>query len=188
MTNIPDELIYKAARGDMKAFEEIFKLASGFVYAVSYRVTRNRADAQEAAQDVFLKVHRNLGKFEEGTSFKAWIYRITVNTAINYYNRRKRHMMRQGDFELAELTEGTDPEVDARMEKEEKEKKISELLGKLNPDQRACIVLRAIEGLSYEEIAKALNVKINTVRTRLKRAREILMKYTEQEEARNEMQ
>ena len=187
MNNLPDELIHKAATGDMKAFEEIFRLTSGFVYAVSYRVTRNRSDAQEAAQDVFLKVYKNLGKFKEGTSFKAWIYRITVNTAINYYNRRKRHMTREGDFELAELTEGKDPDVDVRAEKEEKKRRIAELLEQLNPDQRACIVLRAIEGLSYEEIAKALKIKINTVRTRLKRAREVLVKYAEQEEVQNEM-
>lgn len=175
MKNIPDELIQRAATGDEAAFEEIYRLASGFVYAVSYRVTGKRHDAQEVTQDVFLKVHANLKKFEKGTYFKAWIYRITVNTAINCYNRNKRRWSREADLEGMVETSGESGDAEKNIEKEEREKRVDEMLTRLGPEQRACLILREIEGLSYEEISAALKVKLNTVRTRIKRARETIL-------------
>ncbi len=177
MKTIPDELIYRATGGDMDAFEAIYRLTAGFVYAVSYRVVYSREDAEEVTQDVFIKVYDNLKKFKEGTSFKAWIYRIAVNTAINYYNKKKRDITHDGDYEIASELYGKGPEVEENLQAKHNEEKVEELLSRLNPDQKACMVLREIEGMSYEEIAKVLNIKINTVRTRLKRAREALVKY-----------
>jgi RNA polymerase sigma-70 factor (ECF subfamily) len=187
MKDIPYELIQRAAIGDMSAFEEIYKMTSGFVYAVSYRITNSRPDAQEAAQDVFLKLHANLGKFQEGTSFGAWLYRITVNTAINYYHKAKRKRGHEVYSEIALETAGTEADADKGLILEDSEKKAAELLEQLNPDQKACIVLREIEGLSYEEIAASLRVNINTVKTRLKRAREAMMRYAVKRGERNEM-
>ena len=179
MKEIQKKLIQKAQNGDIRAFEEIYKLTSGFVYAVSYRVVNNYMDAQEITQDVFCKIYKKLEKLETD-NFIAWMYRVTVNTAINCYNKNKRKRMREGDFEIAIQTKGVEPSIEKDINTEDSKKKIDVLLDKLNPDQRACIVLREIEGLTYEETAKALNVKINTVRTRLKRARGILMKYAKE--------
>lgn len=187
MINVPNELIQKAASGDMAAFEEMYRLTSGFVYAVSYRITHSRADAQEAAQDVFVKLHANLGKFREGTSFGAWIYRITVNTAINYYNRNKRKHAREMDLEEIVESAGALGDVEKDLHKEDSEKRAAELLDSLNADHRACIVLREIEGLSYEEIADALKININTVRSRIKRARTAMMAYAAKRGERDEM-
>lgn len=175
MKDVPYELIQKAALGDMAAFEEIYKLTSGAVYAVCYGITNSRMDAQEAAQDVFVKIHDNLGKFAEGTSFGAWSYRITVNTAINYYNKSKRKRNREVHNEAALETAGTDGNVDKKLIEEDARKKAAELLAALTPEHRACVVLREIEGLSYEEIAETLKININTVKSRLKRAREALI-------------
>ena len=187
MKDIPYELIQKAAIGDMSAFEEIYRLTSGSVYAVSYRITNSRPDAQEAAQDVFLKLHANLGKFQEGTSFGAWIYRITVNTAINYYNKAKRKRGHEVYSEIALESAGTEADADKGLIREDSEKKVAELLAQLNPDQKACVVLREIEGLSYEEISDTLKVNINTVKTRLMRARETMMKCAAKRGERNEV-
>ena len=181
MKDVPYELIQKAALGDMAAFEEIYRMTSGVVYAVCYGITNNRMDAQEAAQDVFIKVHDNLGKFAEGTSFGAWTYRITVNTAINYYNKAKRKRHREVYNEVALETAGADGNVDKGLIEEDARKKAAELLAGLNTEHRACIILREIEGLSYEEIARSLRININTVKSRLKRAREALMNFARKE-------
>jgi RNA polymerase sigma-70 factor (ECF subfamily) len=187
MKDIPYELIQRAALGDMAAFEEIYRMTSGFVYAVSYRITNSRMDAQEAAQDVFMKLHDNLGKFREGTSFGAWLYRITVNTAINYYNKAKRKRGHEVYDEEAVGSAGTEGDADKGMTEEDSEKRAAELLARLSPEHRACIVLREIEGLSDEEMAEALKININTVRSRLKRAREVLMKFAAERGDKDEM-
>ncbi len=180
MKDVPYELIQRAALGDMAAFEEIYRLTSGVVYAVCYGITHSRMDAQEAAQDVFVKVYDNLGKFVEGTSFGAWTYRITVNTAINYYNKSKRKRAREVYCEVALEKAGTDGNVDGGLIVEDNRKKAAELLAGLSPEHRACMILREIEGLSYEEIAGSLEININTVKSRLKRAREALMKFAKE--------
>ena len=183
MKNISESIIHKAAQGDMEAFEEIYKDLSGFIYAVSYRVVHNYGDAQEITQDVFIKVYDNLAKFKIGSSFVSWVYRIAINTAINYYNKKKKRNKREGgDFELAILTYGRNAEADKNMENQDSQVKVACLLNKLNPDQRLCMILREIEGLSYEEIAKVLEIKINTVRTRLKRGRGLLLKFIKKED------
>ena len=142
---------------------------------MALRITNNGPDAAEATQDVFMKVYRNLKEFQFRSSLKTWIYRITVNTALNYYKKNLRYAGHQVEFDPAvEYGCATDP-AEALIEQEEKEKIVSDLLNTLVPQQRACIVLREIEGLSYEEIADTLKINLNTVRSRLKRARQKLM-------------
>lgn len=167
-------MIVRARNGDIAAFEDIYRATSAFVYNVALRVTNNSNDADEVTQDVFVKVHRSLGSFAFRSSFKTWIYRIAANTAINHAKASARHRNRKveydpeiHDIEAPDLTRGP-------LEREDAEKAIRSLLGELGPDQRACIVLREIEGLDYRTIAKMLSIKINTVRSRLKRAREHL--------------
>ena len=131
-------------------------------------------------QDVFIKIYRNLDSFEFRSSFKTWAYRITVNTALNAC--KKISKQEHGRQDLDSVIDTQIASVDTKkaiLDREaasQAKAELSVLLRALNPDQRACIVLREIEGLSYEEIAGALKVNINTVRTRLKRAREALVK------------
>ncbi|MBF0494063.1 MAG: sigma-70 family RNA polymerase sigma factor [Candidatus Omnitrophica bacterium] len=188
MREIPDDLVKMAARGDRTAFEEIYKLTSGYVFAVALRVCIFPETAEEVTQDVFVKLHRDLWQFNFKSELKTWMYRITVNTAIDYYNREKKRRTREvADDSLIE-NHGVGSELEKKIDKEANEKAVKELLAALNSDQRSCVVLREIEGLSYEEIAKVLKVKINTVRTRLKRAREILVRTAQQKkEAKDEL-
>jgi RNA polymerase sigma-70 factor (ECF subfamily) len=85
--DISREILIKAAQGGISEFEALYKAAAGFVYTVALRVTANEQDAQEVTQDVFLKIHKKLKDFRFRSSFKTWVYRITVNTALNTLRR-----------------------------------------------------------------------------------------------------
>jgi RNA polymerase sigma-70 factor (ECF subfamily) len=187
MIQIAQETIVKAARGDMQAFEEIYKAASSFVYTVALRIVNNSADADEVTQDVFIKVHRNLKSFQFRSSFKTWLYRVTTNCAINAYRSRARDYGRRADFDIAEKTVEAPGINQKNLDTQDNQKIVAFLLDKLSPDHRACIVLREIEGFSYDEIAKALNININTVRSRLKRARIALLALNTQGVIKNEL-
>ncbi len=175
MKALSKEILVRAAGGDVSSFESIYKTYSGFVYNVAIRMTSNQHNAEEITQEVFLTIYRKLKSFSFESSFKTWVYRITVNGSINYLKKisAERHKINQSKMELKQ-SEGPD-QIGKMMNQEYQEKVISSMLASLNPDQRICIILRNLEGLSYEEIAKTLKININTVRSRLKRAREALL-------------
>jgi RNA polymerase sigma-70 factor (ECF subfamily) len=170
MEEIARDILIKAAQGDMRAFEEVYKATHGFVYNVAFRVVNNREDALEVSQEVFMIIHNKLKGFRFESSFKTWVYRVTANSAINFakkFSRSKTVPFEESHGEGAVLAE-----AHSNIDKEYQNQLVETLLKELNPDQRACVVLRDIQGLSYEEIAQALNININTVRSRLKRSRE----------------
>lgn len=173
MEDIAKDTLIKASQGDMQAFEEVYKASSSFVYNVALRVVNNREDALEVAQEVFMIIHDKLKTFRFESSFKTWTYRITANYAINYAKKNAR--AKTVPFEDAFGEGAVLSDVQAKMDQEHTSKLVESLLAELNPEQRACVVLRDIQGLSYEEIAQALNININTVRSRLKRSRERLL-------------
>lgn len=175
MVEVERELIIRACEGDMRAFETIYQRTSGFVYSLAFRVTQRKHDAEEVVQDVFLKVHRHLQDFKFESSFKTWLYRVTMNTALNAAKKKNRIAAREIEDPEDHFTAVVPGNVTRGLETKEAEEKVQGLLQKLNPDQRACILLREIEGLDYQGIAATLGVNLNTVRTRLKRAREALM-------------
>jgi len=175
MQEIERELITRAGQGDMAAFRDIYQRASGYVYTLAYRVVSTKHDAEEVTQDVFLKVYHSLASFKFEASFKTWLYRIAVNTALNHAKKRSRVTMREVEEVFEDPSTVTQAEGGRRLEAGEAENQLKVLLDQLNPDQRACIVLREIEGLDYQGIAQSLGININTVRSRLKRARETLM-------------
>ena len=176
MQNISADTIVKASEGDIDAFEIIYKDISGFIYNVAFRITGNKQDAEEVTQEVFLIIYHKLKNFRFQSSLKTWAYRITVNCAINHSKKMFRETDRIKEYgetlsRLGEDINNSGPGDNSNY----KEELINSLLGVLNPEQKTCIILRDIEGLSYKEIAESLQVNINTVRTRLKRARERLL-------------
>ena len=175
MQDISKELLTQASTGDIQAFEEIYRLASSFVYSVALRVTRNTDEAKEVSQDVFIKIYNNLRSFRFRSSFKTWLYRITTNTALNALKKSSKDINRRVDYDVALKANDDSATATHAIEMDDNKKLLSSLLDMLNSDQRACIVLREIEGLNYREISKALSININTVRSRLKRARETLL-------------
>jgi RNA polymerase sigma-70 factor (ECF subfamily) len=175
MQQIPKEVIAAAADGDIRAFEQIFNAYVDMVFNIALRSSRRREDAQEITQDVFLAVHRKLKDFRMQSSLKTWIYRITVNMTINHLKKESRFRDKAVAFDdaLTPAPEGSD--IGRAAEREYLNGVTRRLLDALTPEQRVCIVLRNFEGLSYEEIARALGIELNTVRSRLKRAREKLI-------------
>ena len=173
MQDLSDDIIIKAQEGDIGSFELIYKATAGFVYNVAHRVVYNTQDAEEITQEVFLNVHHKLKNFRFGSSLKTWIYRITVNCAINHSKKLARERERKAEYKgnLNPWQLLSESASDNHRHKET----IEMFLKILNPDQRICVVLRSIEGLSYQQIAETLKISINTVRSRLKRAREKLL-------------
>ena len=178
MQGISKDTIKQAALGDLSAFEEIYKHLCGFVYNVAFRMLRSAEDSQEITQYVFVTVYNKLKYFRLESSLKTWLYRITFNLSINYLNKRNKERNRTVSYEDAvqssETNENFKKEEDKTFESDQ-ETLINTMLEALNPDQKACIILRNVEGLSYQEIAESLKINVNTVRTRLKRAREKLI-------------
>lgn len=175
MQEIAQDVLIKAQKGDIEAFEKIYRVASNYVYNLAFRITGNNEEAEEITQEVFLKIYSNLKYFQFRCAIKTWIYRITVNAAINASKKRSREIARRADFDEDILYKPTSEILKQRLDREENEVLVERLLKLLNPQQRACVVLRDIQRLSYKEIAQTLRININTVRSRLKRARQALL-------------
>ena len=170
MGDIDRNIILRAAQSDLDAFEVIYKEYFGLVSNTAFRIVSRREDAEEVTQDVFMNIYHNLKNFRFESSLKTWIYRITMNTAINHAKKSAKHR------DTVEYTDALDASVDMEPLKEEiNESTLNNLLETITADQKACIVLRSVEGLSYQQIAETLKIPVNTVRSRIKRARETLL-------------
>jgi len=155
------------------------------LYGTALRMTRRPLDAEDLLQDVYLRAYRFFDKFEEGTNFKAWIFKILTNTFINRYRKKVREPQ-QTEFERVEYfyTEA-EKERDDKYETHYDEQRYAGLfgdevnaaLGKLSYDFRAVVILCDIEGFSYKEIARIIGAPIGTVMSRLSRARQQLQNY-----------
>ena len=172
MDAIASPLIMADSQSRPATFEEIYREYGDYVYTVAYGVALHHDDAREIAQETFLKVYKNLSNFRHDSSIKTWLYRITVNESLNYVKKhRNKHKvtmdLEQADSELSEPA--ADPDAEGN------HADVAAMLSQLKPDYRACMVLRNVQGLSYQEIADILGENINTVRTRLRRAREQLL-------------
>ncbi|NLE64303.1 MAG: sigma-70 family RNA polymerase sigma factor [Elusimicrobia bacterium] len=174
MQDIKGDVVSRAGQGDLKALEMIFKAYGDLVFNVSLRIVNNREDAEEVSQDVLWIIARKIRSFEGRSSLKTWIYRITINAALRYARRNTgKGRFVEYDDTINGGSGGND--VERAADKEQAEAVVQGLLGELSEEQRACIVLRSMEGLSYEGIADVLGIRVNAVRSRLKRAREKLL-------------
>ncbi|MCL4872864.1 sigma-70 family RNA polymerase sigma factor [bacterium] len=169
-------LIERARAGDNAAFEALVRKYQDRVYNVC-RYMLGPADAEDAAQDAFVKAYRNLDRFTPSPSFQAWITRIAVNSCLDY-KRKPAHLSlaatsREGEeYTLEPPSDSPGPE--AALESKKAGEAVSTALAGLSDKLRAAIVLYEMEGLSYEEISEALGISIGTVKSRISRAREEL--------------
>jgi RNA polymerase sigma-70 factor, ECF subfamily len=178
-----DRLVALAIKGDQEAFGQVVQTYYSRVYSVIYRVVNHPEDARELTQTAWVKAWQRLGDYKQEARFYTWVYRIAVNTALDFLRRKKRRpetplepLSHEGDEivmerqrELAdERTPGDD------LHQKEIRQAFDQALGKLSPEHRTALVLREVEGMSYEEIARVMKSRTGTVMSRLFYARKAL--------------
>jgi len=169
-------LIAKASAGDAAAFNTLMGMHERRMYAVSLRMCGNAEDAQDCLQEAMLRVYRALSGFKGQSSFSTWLYRITMNTCLDELRKRKNRPSTSLDGLLdagwSPVDAGETPERHAL--RREVHQSLEAFIQELPEDMRAAVVLRDIQGYSYEEIAEALDANVGTIKSRISRGREKL--------------
>jgi RNA polymerase sigma-70 factor (ECF subfamily) len=176
-----DALIAAAQKGDQAAFAEIVRRYQRAVYRVAYALTRNATDADDLAQETFVRAWGAIGRFEIGQPLYPWLARIGTNLAYSLFRSRKR----RPETPLEPLLEagqqwGMEDDPAEHASHSERDARLRECFAQLAPEHQAVLALRAIQDLSYEQIAQALNVPMGTVMSRLSRARAELKRRMQQ--------
>jgi RNA polymerase sigma-70 factor, ECF subfamily len=166
------DLIRRFKGGDRPAFEELLRKYQDRIYNLCRYMLQDAEEAQDAAQDTFLKAYAALKNFKPEAAFYTWLYRIAVNTCLDH--KRKFRPEPFKDQSLAEDLPSAEPSAERRYQSKEIGRAIQSALEQLSKKSRAVIVLKEIEGLSYEEIAEVLKTSIGTIKSRISRAREEL--------------
>jgi RNA polymerase sigma-70 factor (ECF subfamily) len=170
-------LVARASRGDVEAFGQLVLEHSGLVYRVAHRML-GREDAQDASQEVWVRVWRYIGTFREDSAFTTWLHRITVNTCLSLRQREARRKEREysGD-EMPYLPEpsGGDADPEAAALGSERREELKVALRQVREEHRAALVLRHMEGLSYAEIAAVLEVPDGTAKGWVSRGRAAML-------------
>ena len=174
----PEEkaLVSQAAQGDAAAFEELMRQHEGRIYAVALRMCGNREDAQDCSQEAMIRIFRALKNFKGQSSFATWVYRITTNTCLDELRRRKIRSASSLDSLLdsgwSPADEGEGPEGYSM--RSEQRHSLQKAIQSLPVDMRTAIVLRDIQGFSYDQIATMLDANVGTIKSRISRGREKL--------------
>ena len=157
-------------RGDPRAFEELVIAYQHRVFGVALRMLGSRAEAEEAAQEAFLRAHRAIADFRGDAKLSTWLYAIASRLCMNRLTSGERRLLREGEETLARIPSGHASPAD-ELERSERDAALHRASAELSDERRMVVVLRDLEGLSYEEIASALDLELGTVRARLHRAR-----------------
>ena len=172
------ELIAQAKAGDESSFEQLIIQCKTRAYNIALRYMRNEDDALDALQESFIKVYRHLSSFKEESSFDTWVYRIVVNTCNDMLRKNSNQkitdsIFQNGDNDEERVIEIPDraPTPEEALEKKEKARILLEALEILSKEHKEIIVLRDIQGFSYEEIGEMLDCTLGTVKSRINRAR-----------------
>jgi RNA polymerase sigma-70 factor (ECF subfamily) len=175
------ELVARTKHGDLAAYDELVKRYQERIYATVYHMTANHEDANDLAQEAFIKAFQAIKSFKGGSSFYTWVYRIAVNKTINFLKQRKnRSQMSLNDLDfnaehdpdLVALISEKTPRREASLA--ELQEKLNAAMLKLSEPHRLAVTLHDIQGLSHEEIAEIMECNVGTVRSRLFYARQQL--------------
>jgi RNA polymerase sigma-70 factor (ECF subfamily) len=167
------ELIERAKKGDTRAFGTLVERYQRRVIGVAMAVVHNQEDALELAQETFVRAFQSVGKFESRSSFSTWLYRIAANIAIDFRRRERRHPTMRGEEAENEIQRLPSKLGDSFKEAQRSEmsRRIRDALAELTQEHRAAILLREVEGLSYDEISEVMQCPRGTVMSRLHYAR-----------------
>jgi len=178
------ELVKNARQGHLEAYDELVKRYQERIYATIYHMTSNHEDANDLAQEAFIKAFHALKSFKGGSSFYTWVYRIAVNKTINFLKQRKNKAQMslddldfnaEHDPDLVALISDKTPRREVNLA--ELQEKLNGAMQKLSEPHRLVVTLHDVQGLSHEEIAKIMDCNIGTVRSRLFYARQQLQAY-----------
>ncbi len=174
-------LVKQARQGDLEAYDELVRRYQERIYATVYHMTANHEDANDLAQEAFIKAFQALKSFKGGSSFYTWVYRIAVNKTINFLKQRKNRA--QMSLDDLDFNAEHDPDLVALISEKtprrevglaELQEKLNAAMQKLSEPHRLVVTLHDVQGLSHEEIAEIMDCNIGTVRSRLFYARQQL--------------
>jgi RNA polymerase sigma-70 factor (ECF subfamily) len=175
---MPDkELVEKAKRGDQEAFAQLVLDNQNRVYSLALRLSGDREEAADLAQEAFVKAWQGLSAFQGESSFSTWVYRLTTNVCIDHLRKKKRREAVEPSVSLDDennsWAEPSTWEQDPQrlLEQSERGRALARGLARLPDWQRRVLVLRELSGLSYQEIGEALDIDLGTVKSRIARAR-----------------
>lgn len=176
------EMISRCQKGDHQALKEIFDKYHKKVYRIAYGVVRQREDALDIVQEVFIKLFRSIKNFKGQSRFYTYLYRMTMNTAIDHSRKAGKQIIssldEEGSFQPSEDVEKGPEKI---LLQKELEGRVKWAMAKLPAEQRAALIFRDVEGLSYQEMAEVMECSIGTVMSRLhygrKKVQELLKDY-----------
>ena len=182
-------LVARAQRGDHAAFNVLVRKYEARAFQYAFRLTRNNDEAADVVSDAFVRIYNALGNFKSQSAFSTWIYRIVTNCYLDAKRKDKGRTtsldatVHTEEGEVERQIEDPGPTPQQALEGHERAEMVQEAIGLLSDYQRAMIVMYHAEGMSYEEIAEALDLPLGTVKSRLNRARvllrDILVKHEE---------
>lgn len=162
------ELINKFKAGQMEGFEMLVRKYRSRLINIANSITGNASDAEDIAQEAFLKIYHNLKGFRNQAKFSSWLYRITLNAAYDHLRKNKHKNTSLDEMDYSRVADNkTSEDILAK-------ETLQKALDKVPFDFRSALVLKEIEGLSYEEISQALKIRLGTVESRIFRARTML--------------
>jgi RNA polymerase sigma-70 factor (ECF subfamily) len=156
------EAVEACQRGEREAFDRLVERYQRDIYRLCYRYVNNHEDASDMAQEVFLKAYRAIGRFRGDSSFSTWLYRIAVNTCLNFRASR-----RPPPQELSDAVPDRSPAVTERMEGDESAARVRAAVSRLPEKQRATVILKVYHDLTHEEVAGILGSTVGTVKANL---------------------
>ena len=182
-----DELILQVQEGDRRSYDLLVKRYQRRIYFLALRMARDHDAADDIGQETFVRAYLAIGTFTIGRNFYTWLYRICINLSINHLKRRK-FVVQASEISdewdpLEKEAGGTDPS-DTLISKETTAK-VESAIDSLSPKHKAVLVLRVYEDMSYEDIARTLDISIGTVMSRLFRARQKMLEIIEKVEKKN---
>lgn len=166
-----EELVILSQQGDTQAFGELIERYKGMIFTMIHRILGNPGEAEDVAQDVFLRAYKALPGFRKEAKFSTWLYRICHNLCITTAKKNRRK-----ELFLSRATSGHQDSVEVAYERKEIREKVRRLISELPPAYSSAITLRHIQGLSYKEISEILGQPLGTTKSTILRAREQLKK------------
>jgi RNA polymerase sigma-70 factor, ECF subfamily len=185
---VPDskdlQLALSAAEGDTQAFEELVNIYYKGIVGACYSIVLNKQDAEDCAQETFIKAYKNIRRYHAGSSFFTWIYRIAINTCYDLLRKNKRSLTisidepfkgQDGDhvMQIADSNIPIDDEIINRIS----DKTVHQILSQIPEKYSRILRMKDIDNLNYKQISKIEKIKLGTVKSRLSRAREIFAKH-----------